>query len=56
MHKIINRPKLGAARKWSEKWKHLREQTPSKELIDKLNKKIQLPKIAASEKSIEGEP
>ena len=39
MKKPVNKPKKGAAKKWAEHWKRLREQPPDNDLIDVLNKK-----------------
>jgi hypothetical protein len=46
MEKKVNTPKKGAAKKWAERWKKLREQPASEELIDKLNQKEKLEKVA----------
>ena len=37
--KKVNIPQKGAARKWAEKLKKLREQDPPKELVEAINKK-----------------
>ena len=46
MKKKINAPKKGAARKWAERLKNLREQPPSEELMNILNRAEQPKKIA----------
>lgn len=48
MDKKVNTPKKGAARKWAERWKNLREQEPSEELIKILNNNKKPKKIAAT--------
>ena len=47
MDKKLNTPKKGAAKKWAERWKKLREQPPSEELINILNKSEKPKKIAS---------
>lgn len=46
MEKKLNTPKKGAAKKWAERWKKLREQPPSEELVNILNKTEKPKKIA----------
>ena len=47
MNHIRRGPKKGSARKWSEKLKRLREQRPSKELVEIINQKEKPEKVAA---------
>ena len=46
MKKKVNTPKKGAAKKWSEQLKQLREQPPPKDLMDILNQTEKPKKIA----------
>ncbi len=46
MKKKVFTPKKGAARKWAERWKKLREQPPPDDLISKLNRNRQDKKVA----------
>ena len=48
MNQTIRVPKKGAARKWSEKLRRLREKRPSKELVEILNRKQKSEKVASS--------
>jgi hypothetical protein len=46
MTKKVNTPKKGAARKWAERLKILREQPPSEELMNILNRSKKPKKVA----------
>lgn len=46
MKKKVNIPKKGAAKKWAERLKNLREQPPSEELLNILNQTERSKKIA----------
>ena len=47
MEKKRNAPQKGAARKWSERLKKIREQPPPEDLMEILNQKEKLKKIAS---------
>lgn len=51
MEKKVNTPKKGAAKKWAERLKNLREQPPSDVLINILNR-TEKPKQAAPDAMI----
>ena len=46
MKKKVNVPQKGAAKKWSERLKQLREQPPPKDLMEILNQKEKPKKVA----------
>ena len=48
MEKKLNTPKKGAAKKWAERLRKLREQPPPKDLMDILNQPEKPKKVAAS--------
>lgn len=50
MKKKVHTPKKGTARKWAERLKNLREQPPSEELLNILNRTEKPKKVAQPRK------
>lgn len=53
MKKKVNTPQKGAARRWAERLKNLREQSPSEELMNILNRTEKPKKVAQPRSSQE---